>query len=87
MFRQCGLDDPWLGERMPRGPKGEIRPADAIGCAVLAARIATVEIDEKFSKPSGRVRSGKSGAAAPAASLTKQERSKIASKAAQARWE
>jgi hypothetical protein len=31
---------------MPRGPKGEKRPADAIGNAVMVARIATGEIDE-----------------------------------------
>jgi hypothetical protein len=28
---------------MPRGPKGEKRPADVIGAAVMVARIATVE--------------------------------------------
>ena len=28
---------------MPRGPKGEKRPADAAGCAVMVAKIATGE--------------------------------------------
>lgn len=31
---------------MPRGPKGEYRPADAIGCAVMVAKIATGEIED-----------------------------------------
>ena len=31
---------------MPKGPKGEKRPADVIGAAVLVARIATGEITD-----------------------------------------
>ena len=31
---------------MPRGPKGERRPADVIGNAVHVTRIATGEIEE-----------------------------------------
>ena len=31
---------------MPRGPNGEKRPADAVGCAVTVAKIATGEIEE-----------------------------------------
>ena len=31
---------------MPRGPRGEKRPADTIGCAVMVAKIATGEIEE-----------------------------------------
>jgi hypothetical protein len=31
---------------MPRGPKGEKRPADAIGNAVMIAKIATGEIED-----------------------------------------
>ena len=31
---------------MPRGPKGERRPADAIGNAIMIAKIATGEIDD-----------------------------------------
>ena len=34
------------GELMPRGPKGEKRPADVIGAAVMVAKIATGEIEE-----------------------------------------
>jgi hypothetical protein len=32
---------------MPRGPKGEKRPADAIGAAIMVAQIATGEIEGK----------------------------------------
>ena len=38
---------------MPRGPKGEKRPADVIGNAVHVMRIATGEIEESARK-SGR---------------------------------
>jgi hypothetical protein len=31
---------------MPRGPRGEKRPADVIGAAVMVAKIATVEASE-----------------------------------------
>lgn len=31
---------------MPTGPKGQKRPADAVGLAVLVAKIATGEVDD-----------------------------------------
>ena len=31
---------------MPRGPKGEKRPGDVIGAAVMVAKIATGEIED-----------------------------------------
>ena len=31
---------------MPRGPNGERRPADTVGCAVVVAKIATGETEE-----------------------------------------
>jgi hypothetical protein len=71
---------------MPHGPNGEKRPADVVGCAVTVAKIATGEIEETTIKKSGRVRSGHAGARARAESLTKEERRKIAVKAAAARW-
>ena len=71
---------------MPRGPSGEKRPADVVGCAVAVARTATGEIDEIPIKKSGRVRSGHAGATARAESLTPKQRTKIARKAANARW-
>jgi hypothetical protein len=39
---------------MPRGPKGEKRPADVIGNAVHVMRIATGEIEEAAPKPGKR---------------------------------
>jgi len=69
---------------VPKGPQGQKRPADAIGAAVMVARIATGEIEDN--KKSGRVRSGKAGAKARAKSLTGEQRSEIARKAAEARW-
>ena len=36
---------------MPRGPKGEKRPADVIGNAVHVMRIATGEIQENLKEP------------------------------------
>ena len=31
---------------MPRGPNGEYRPADPVGCAVMVAKIATGELED-----------------------------------------
>lgn len=72
---------------MAKGPQGQKRPADAIGCAVMVAKIATGEIQDTIKKPSGRTKSGQAGAAARAAALTSEQRSEIARKAAEARWE
>lgn len=71
---------------MPRGPQGQKRPADVIGCAVMVGRIATGEITEILTEPSGKVRSGQAGSKARAGKLTKDERSEIARIAAFARW-
>ena len=43
---------------MPRGPKGEKRPADVIGNAVMIARIATGEIEDTASKSPNRAKGG-----------------------------
>jgi hypothetical protein len=71
---------------MPRGPQGQRRPADAIGCAIMVAKLATGEITEELKPPSGKVRSGKAGATARAQKLSQEERTAIAKKAASARW-
>ena len=70
---------------MPRGPKGEKRPADVIGNAVHVMRIATGEIKEE--KPSGRIRSGRAGGRARATTLSAEKRKEIARAAAKKRWE
>ena len=71
---------------MPKGPQGQKRPADAVGCAVTVARIATGEIEEAPRPAPAKVRAGQAGARVRAASLTPDERSVIARKAAQSRW-
>jgi hypothetical protein len=69
---------------MPKGPNGQKRPADAIGCAVMVAKIATGECDD--TRASGRKRSGLAGAKARNAALSAEKRSEIAKAAANARW-
>jgi hypothetical protein len=71
---------------MPRGPKGERRPGDVIGAAVMVARIATGEVEDTISKAPNRANGGKIGGKARAERLSGQERSAIAKKAAQKRW-
>lgn len=71
---------------MPKGPKGENRPADANACAVMVARIATGEIEDTKAK-TNRAKGGRAGAAARAKKLTADQRAEIAKKAAAARWE
>ena len=70
---------------MPRGPKGERRPADVIGAAVQVMRIATEE--EADERPTARVlQRAKKGAAARTARLSDAQRAEIARTAAEARW-
>lgn len=74
---------------MPKGPKGEKRPADVIGNAIKIARIATGEEEETLTedgKDAAAVSLGKRGGRARAKSLTSDERRRIAKKAAKARW-
>ena len=69
---------------MPRGPKGERRPADAAQCAVRVAKLATGEIAEHL--PSKKRNGGKAGGKARAKSLSPEKRSELARNAARARW-
>ncbi len=73
---------------MPRGPKGEKRPADVIGNAVHVMRIATGEVADNATDLSKihHSRGGKKGGAARARSLTPKQRKEIARKAAEMRW-
>jgi len=71
---------------MPKGPRGEKRPADVIGAAVMVARIATGEIEDNPSKAPGRAKGGKIGGARRAAALSPEKRREIAKKAAKSRW-
>lgn len=74
---------------MPKGPKGEKRPGDVIGAAVMVARIATGEIEEttEDGKNAAAVALGRMGGKARASKLTPERRSEIAKKAAAKRWE
>ena len=40
---------------MPKGPQGQKRPADVIGAAIRAAKIATGEIEEELLERSAAV--------------------------------
>lgn len=71
---------------MPKGPQGQKRPADVIGNAVHIAKIATGEIEDTSYAQPAKVRSGKAGAKARAESMTADERSAVAKKAAAGRW-
>ena len=63
---------------MPKGPRGEKRPADAVGAAIMVVKIATGEIEEHTEAKSGRTRSGRAGAKARADKLSGNERWEIA---------
>ena len=74
---------------MPRGPKGEKRPADVNARAVMIARIATGEIEDKVTddgKNAAAVALGRMGGKARAAGMTAKKRKEIAKKAAASRW-
>ncbi len=71
---------------MPKGPRGEKRPADAIGRAIQIAKIATGEEDDCKKEKADAGKSGSKGGKARARKLTPHERSKIAKKAATRRW-
>jgi hypothetical protein len=71
---------------MPRGPKGERRPADVIGTAVMVGRIATGEIEDTASKTPNRAKGGRIGGKVRAERLSSEDRAAIAKKAARKRW-
>ena len=75
---------------MPKGPKGEKRPADVIGNAVKVMRIATGEEEEDTKTDDGKdkaaVSLGRKGGKARAAKMSPKQRAEIARKAAQSRW-
>jgi len=72
---------------MPRGPRGEKRPADVIGAAVKVMRIATGEEDEELDRAkSAAAELGARGGKARAAKMTPERRAEIAKKAAASRW-
>ena len=77
---------------MPRGPKGEWRPADPIARAVHVMKIATGQIEETFEPPrdpkadhAAASRRASLGGKARAAKLTPERRREIAKSGATAR--
>jgi hypothetical protein len=76
---------------VPTGPKGEKRPGDVIGAAIMVGRIATGEIEEPAKTEDGKnaaaVALGRMGGKARAAGMTAKKRSEIAKKAAKSRWQ
>ena len=74
---------------MPKGPKGEKRPADVIGNAVKVMRIATGE-ESDVAPDDGKNKAaqalGRLGGAARAKSMSAKRRKETAKKAANVRW-
>jgi hypothetical protein len=75
---------------MPRGPKAQKRPADAIGHAAKVVRVATGGEQEEFPADDGKDKAaqslGRRGGKARAAALSAKRRVEIARKAAAKRW-
>lgn len=72
---------------MPKGPRGEKRPADAIGLAVMIGKIATGEVDDTADPTkSAAAQLGSLGGKKRAANLSPERRTEIARKAADSRW-
>ena len=72
---------------MPKGPRGEKRPADAISRAVMIGKIATSEIeDTKEAASSAAAQLGSLGGKKRAANMTPERRAEIAKAAAAKRW-
>lgn len=83
------LSDMLSAKHMPKGPKGQKRPADVVSDAVTVMKIATGEIAETLTedgKNAAAVELGRKGGQARAASLSAKKKSAIAASAANARW-
>jgi hypothetical protein len=73
---------------MPKGPKGEKRPADVVSAAVKVMRIATGEEEDTTDEAtrSAAAQLGSKGGKARAANMSAEQRAEIAKKAAAKRW-
>jgi hypothetical protein len=74
---------------MPKGPKGEKRPADVIANAIKVERLATGEDEEEKTdegKDAAAVSLGRRGGKARAEKMSPNRRTEIAKKAAEKRW-
>jgi hypothetical protein len=74
---------------VPRGPRGERRPADVIGAAVMVAKLVTGELQADIpddGKNKATQALGRLGGQARAKGMSAKRRKEIAKKAAQKRW-
>ena len=75
---------------MPKGPKGQKRPADVIGNAVRVMEIATGQRDEEYEGDQGKDKAaaelGRRGGKARAEKMTPEQRAEAGRKAASKRW-
>ena len=72
---------------MPKGPRGEKRPANAIGRAVMVAKIATGEVEDTIELSSAAAELGRKGGKARAERMLPERRKEIARQAAAKRWQ
>lgn len=75
---------------MPRGRRGEKRPADVNAHAVIIAKIAAGELEDvttEDGKNAAAVALGRMGGKARAAGMSAKRRKEIAKKAAARRWQ
>jgi hypothetical protein len=75
---------------LPKGPKGEKRPADVIANAVRIMEIATGQREEEYEGDDGKDKAaqelGRKGGKARAEGMTPERRAEIARKASEIRW-
>ena len=73
---------------MPKGPRGERRPADVVSAAVMVGKIATGEVADpgRSAGAEANRKGGLKGGKARAEKLSPAKRKAIAKKAAKARW-
>jgi hypothetical protein len=75
---------------LPKGPKGQKRPADVISNAVKVMRIATGEEEDAVTedgKDKAAQSLGRKGGKARAEKMTAERRAEIARNAAKKRWQ
>ena len=87
MTRIANLDRIIEMAPMPKGPRGEKRPADVIGRAIHVTKIAAGEIeDERDPVRTAAAELGSRGGKKRAENMTAERRSEIAKMAAAKRW-
>lgn len=89
MLPAFGRPRNWKVIQVPKGPRGEKRPADVNARAVMIAKIATGEIEDVTTddgKNAAAVALGRMGGKARAAGMSAKRRKEIARQAAKSRW-